>query len=284
MGKIEYEVVNVFTRKGENGNGLAVVSEPLGLSTGEMQSIAKRLNYSETTFVLPKPKAVDYRIRIFTPEKELPFAGHPSIGTLFTLIRSGVLTKKKNYIQQVGKRLIPMRLASDGSIYMDQGKPKFGSKLPAKSAASMLGLKEESINAEPTVVSTGFPLMIVPLASYDLLKKSKLRRSLYEEFAEGFKTPAIMPFTIFRGDVRCRMFAPLLGVPEDPATGSGAGPLASYILREDLLSSSKIDILQGVKPGGASLLRTKVYRAGKDIERVEVGGSSRHVASRVLTL
>lgn len=116
MRKIEYEVVNVFTRSGKNGNGLAVVSQSLDLSTGQMQAIAKRLNFSETTFVLPKPKSADYRIRIFTPESELPFAGHPSIGTLFTLIRSGVLKKKKNYIQQVGKRLIPMMLAGKSVV------------------------------------------------------------------------------------------------------------------------------------------------------------------------
>ena len=281
LKKIEYEVVNVFTRSGKNGNGLAVVSDPLGLSTERMQSIAKRLGYSETTFVLPPPKvapkAADYRIRIFTPEKELPFAGHPSIGTLFTLIRNGVLTKKKNYIQQVGKRLIPMRLAGDGSIFMDQGKPKFGARPAVEQIASMLGLKSENVKGVPAVVSTGFPLMIVPLASYELLKKAKLRRGLYGEFAQRY-TPAIRPFTIFRGEVRCRMFAPLIGVPEDPATGSGAGPLASYILREGLLSSPKIDILQGVKPGGTSLLRAKIFRAGKEIVSVEVGGSSRHVA------
>jgi len=283
--KIDYEVVNVFTRNGKNGNGLAVVSEPLGLSTEQMQSIAKRLGYSETTFVLPtlQPKVADYRIRIFTPEKELPFAGHPSIGTLFTLIRCGILKKKKNYIQQVGKRFIPMRFASDGSIFMDQGRPKFGARLPTKSAASMLGLKEDSVIGLPTVVSTGFPLMIVQLATYDSLKKAKLRKSLYEEVAETH-TPAIMPFTIYRGDVRCRMFAPLVGVPEDPATGSGAGPLASYILREGILATSKIDILQGVKPGGASLLRSKVHRTGKEIESVEVGGSSHHIATKILKL
>lgn len=281
MAFLSYEIVRVFTRNGENGNTLAVFPDSSGLSAGQMQSITKRLHFSETSFVFPPSAGADYRVRFFTPEKEISFAGHPSIGTLFTLIELGILKRKKKYIQQIGRRLIGLTLEKDGAIFMNQGRPFFGKTIEPTTAKKMLGLRKGDVMGTPTVVSTGLPHIIVPLSSFAALKNSRIRNKSYREIVGAVRAACVMPFTIYRGKVRCRMFAPALGVDEDPATGSGCGPLASYVVRKGLLSFpsgiAEMEVLQGVKPAGASLLIARIHLKGRVINRVEVGGFSRWI-------
>lgn len=290
MEFLNYSVVNVFTHNGKNGNGLGVFLDTRGMDAALMQAIAKKLGFSETSFVFPPTnKKADYRARFFTPEKELPFAGHPSIGTLFTLRHLNEIRNKKNYVQQIGRRFVEMSVAPGGLINMDQGKPKFGKKLGEKvvmqKAARLLALDVKDIEGAPRVVSTGLPHFIIPLKTFSALKSAKIQKASYKKAVDETGAAAIMPFTIYRGKVRCRMFAPALGVAEDPATGSGCGPLASYLLREGFLKFKRdgvttVEVMQGVKPGGASLLIARVHARKGLMQRVEVGGYCRFVAAR----
>ena len=280
MKTVPYEVVRVFTNKGKNGNGLAVFLKGHGLKKKTMQAIAKKLGFSETAFVFePTDKSADYRVRFFTPEVELPFAGHPSLGTLFVLRSLRQLGKKKEYIQQSGKRLLKMSALSDGRIRMDQGKPIFGKKLPQKICASLLRISDEKLAGQPMVVSTGNPHIIIPLRDRRSLEKAAIDMRVYKKVTGAAGALCVMPFTVNRGAVTCRMFAPGLGVPEDPATGSGCGPLAAYLARENLLPGSEnkkrfvIKIKQGMRKGG-SLLYAWVEKDGAQIKRVAVGGSA----------
>jgi len=280
---LSYEVVRVFTRNGKNGNGLALFPDGSGLSSETMLKIAARLGFSETSFVLKSSGDADYRARFFTPNKELPFAGHPSIGTLFALSRMGGVKRKRNFTQKIGRRLVSLRLEKDGTIFMKQGKPAFIRKVLPETAAEILGLRMKDIGGEPAVVSTGLPHIIIPLASYSALKRAKIVAPVYREAIEFAKAVAVMPYAVFRGKVRCRMFAPALGITEDPATGSGAGPLAAYIAR-GRGAGGEIEIYQGTAPDGASLLKTKVSMRGRKVSGVEVGGYCAFVESRELDL
>ena len=278
MKTVAYEVVRVFTNGGKNGNGLAVFLKGHGLKKKTMQAVAKKLGFSETSFVFePTDKSADYRVRFFTPEVELPFAGHPSLGTLFILRRLRLLEKKDEYCQQIGRRLLKMSTLSDGRIRMDQGKPKFGKTLTQKVCASLLGVSVEKLAGQPMVVSTGNPHIIIPLRDRRSLEKAVIVMRVYKKVSRAAGALCVMPFTVSSGAVTCRMFAPGLGVPEDPATGSGCGPLAAYLVRENLLPGSEnkkrfvIKVKQGMRKGG-SLLYAWVEKDGDKIKRIHVGG------------
>jgi len=285
MKTFSYELVNVFTRNGKGGNPLAVFDEPAHLETPQMQELARRIGLSETVFRVEVKDGADYAIRIFTPEKELPFAGHPTIGSLFTLLRAGHLKKKKTYIQQVHDRYIPLKLSDDGFISMDQGEPKFGESIGGGMSASLLTLKESDIAGPATAVSTGLPFIIIPLSSFTALKKAKVNIGVNREAAKATGAEGVLPFAVYKGEIRCRMLGPLLGIPEDPATGSAVGPLACYVVENRLLEAKargalEVDILQGIGKGGPSLLRA-IVRGGVDKGmRVEVGGYCRYVGKR----
>jgi trans-2,3-dihydro-3-hydroxyanthranilate isomerase len=292
MKNLSYEVVRVFTnRAGRRGNGLAVFTDARGLKKNVMQAVAKKLGFSETSFVFPPSvKKADYRVRFFTPGTEIPFAGHPSLGTLFILRRLGLLKKKSRYGQQTSRRLIEMSLLEDGRIRMDQGKPLFGKELPRSLCASLLGIGRENIGGAGAVVSTGNPHLIVPLRDMKTLKAASVNMRVYRKTAAAYGAACVMPFTIRGGSITCRMFAPGLGVPEDPATGSGCGPLAAYLVREKLVSSTEeknireIEIKQGAQSGGRSLLYAWVEKAGGRINRVWVGGHCVAAARRRIDL
>lgn len=279
MKYLEYEVVNVFTNGGKNGNGLAVFSDARGLKKNVMQTIAKKLGFSETAFVFkPTQKPADYRVRFFTPAAELPFAGHPSLGTLFVLRRHGALKKKSGYIQQTAKRLLEMSVRKNGLIVMDQGKPKFGKNLPPRICANLLGANIDKIQGQPLAVSTGNRHLLIQLSDLKTLESVSINMRVYRKVVADSRAYCIMPFTLSGGRVTCRMFAPGIGVPEDPATGSGAGPLAAYLVRERLVNlpenknSIEIEIRQGTRRGGYSLLYACLEKDGNKIKRVQVGG------------
>ena len=278
MKNLEYEVVKVFTNGGKNGNGLAVFCDARSLKKSVMQAIAKKLGFSETSFVVPKTKkSADYRVRFFTPAAELPVAGHPSLGTLFVLRRLKLLKKKNRYIQQIGGRLLEMSVLKDGRIVMDQGKPTFGKTLSPKICASLLGVTVDRIAGESITVSTGNRHLMIPLRDIKTLESARINMRVYRKVATDLDAQCIMPFTIRGGGVTCRMFAPGIGVPEDPATGSGCGPLAAYLAHYRLVSFPKgkqrmeIKINQGTRKNGRSLLYAWVDKDGDKIKRVQVG-------------
>ncbi len=275
-GVISCETARVFTTLGKNGNGLGVVTAARGLSAATMQQVARTLGFSETSFVLPATgKGADYRVRFFTPEKEIPFAGHPSLGTLFVLQKRGLVPHEKSYVQQVGKRKIALCLMPDGRITMAQGKPRFLKPISRALAAQVLGLDESAIAGEPMAVSTGLAHIIIPLASMAHLKLARIRQTAYEKARKICGADCVMPFFLENGSARCRMFAPALGITEDPATGSGCGPLAAYAVKAGLIAvppggCAQLRVTQGIKK--VSTLFASVRTRGNAIVSVDVGG------------
>jgi trans-2,3-dihydro-3-hydroxyanthranilate isomerase len=276
--KTTVETARVFTKLGRNGNGLGVVTDARGLDAVKMQKIARILGFSETSFVFGAGRSkADYVVRFFTPKKEIPFAGHPSIGTLFILLKKGLLSPKKNYVQQIGARKVPLSLADDGRIYMDQGRPVFGREIPAGLSAKLLSLPEADVAGAGMAVSTGLPHLIIPLASKKALRKARIASSAYDKVRKEFGADCVMPFFAEGGAVFCRNFIPALGVAEDPATGSGCGPLACYIVRHGNMFKKgdgvvEVEVSQGI--GRVSQLMARVRLKGRKIIGVDVGGHS----------
>lgn len=264
----------MFTNGGKNGNLLGVVTDTAHLSDAQMQAIAHTLGYSETSFVFFDTRMGDYRVRFFTPEKELPFAGHPTLGTLFVLRSLRLVPRKTSYVQIIGGRKVPLEVLPDGLIRMEQGKPSFAPGTTRALAAAMVGAKEGDIANDPLVVSTGLPHLIIPLKGTALIRGARVLNAVYQRVLKKTGAACVMPFTIDRGTVLCRMFAPALGIAEDPATGSGCGPLAAYIVREKLVAASKKTVALKILQGGAkkSLLMAWVRPTQSGIASVAVGG------------
>src|SRR6266571_8062893 len=231
MTRYEYRIVDVFTDKAFGGNPLAVFREPGSLDPKAMQAIAKELHLSETTFVFrPSSGAADHRIRIFTPDAELPFAGHPTIGTAFVLPegRDGALRLEEG----VGVINVTLR---EGFVQMVQPLPTFsGTTITRKAAAEALGLAVEEVRSDVPIQvgSSGIPFLFVPLANLKAVRRARrpgaLDASVYVFAMSGERSGS---------HVHGRMFAEGLGVGEDPATGSAQGPLGAYIVAHELVQA-----------------------------------------------
>jgi trans-2,3-dihydro-3-hydroxyanthranilate isomerase len=303
MRRLRYHIVDVFTDRQFGGNPLAVYTDGEGLATETMQTIAKEMNLSETTFVLPAEDAAnDFRVRIFTPGSELPMAGHPTVGTTFILARERMIESPGDAAPSTvrleeGVGPIPVEITwREGAadfIEMSQPLPTFGPVFGDKAAiAAALSLDPPDIDARLPcqVVSCGVPFLYVPLANLDAARRARPRLDLIERHLHGFP-PEVFVFTTeteFQGSgVHSRMFAPGLGITEDPATGAASGPLGCYLVRHNVVGSdSQLDITseQGVEMGRPSFLRIRVDHAGERITRVRVGGRCRYVGGGHLEL
>src|SRR4051812_28031547 len=234
MRKLHYHLVDVFTEKIFGGNQLAVLTNGRGISSELMQSIAKEFNLSETTFVLPPAdSANDYHVRIFTPGKELPMAGHPTVGTAFILAREHLVERGPEAVTirlEEGVGVIPVQINfKDGQpdlIWMQQPLPRFGPRFEERGAiAEMLSLPPDAIEASLPieVVSCGVPFLFVPLKNLEAARSIRFRLDVLEKVLSDFGVSEVFVFTTetqFEGSsVHSRMFAPAIGIQEDPATG-----------------------------------------------------------------
>ena len=296
MTDLEYDVVDVFTDRAFAGNQLAVYLDGRGLSTDLMQTIAKEMNFSETTFVLPPetkgPGNVDVRMRIFTPGSELPMAGHPVIGSTFALARSGVIEPgKKHFVFGLGVGPLPVSLSWKGEslhfVWMTQLKPTFGEPLadPAHAAAALsLSAAAVTGTGKPVqTISCGVPFVFVPLTTRRAVDSAALNRAEYDALVHSMdpRPNGVFLFSAERASDRAtvysRMFAPDLGLGEDPATGSASGPLGCYLVRHKMVKHDKAGTmlsLQGVKMGRPSQIHISIGVHGSDITSVQVGGES----------
>jgi trans-2,3-dihydro-3-hydroxyanthranilate isomerase len=291
MRRLHYHLVDVFTDRAFGGNPLAVVTNGRGVSGETMQAVAKEFNLSETTFVLPPddPRH-DWRVRIFTPGNELPMAGHPTVGTAFVLAREHLIPRagrETNIVFEEGVGPVPVRVEfEDGEpsfAEMSQPLPTFGTRLDDRRAvARMLSLEESDIEPDlpVEVVSCGVPFLYVPLRSLDAARRARPRVDLIERASDehGFP-PEVFVFTRETegagSTVHSRMFAPGLGIAEDPATGAASGPLGCYLVRYGLVEagpSAEIVSEQGIEMGRPSYIRITIERRGDDIAAVRVGG------------
>ncbi len=286
-----FYTLDVFTEQIFGGNPLAVFPEALGLSTAQMQAVAVEINYSETVFVLPpQTESGDYRLRIFTPRQELDFAGHPTLGTAFLLAHIGKIPLQNSTTPIILEEGVgPVAV----TIYSEQGKPKetelsvaqlpiLGPAPPsAERLASLLGLMPDAIiqgDYFPQAYSSGLPFLFVPLGDRRLLAQATLNLSLWKEHIEDYWASCLYLFTADPGgaaDFQARMFAPGLGIAEDPATGSAVAALGGYL--GDRLEKPGLyhwRIAQGIEMGRPSLLKLSLEKTSQSITSVTVAGTS----------
>jgi trans-2,3-dihydro-3-hydroxyanthranilate isomerase len=305
MKEYRFFQVDVFTDQPFGGNPLAVFPEADGLATEEMQQLAREMNLSETTFVLPpQAEGADFKVRIFTPAAELPFAGHPVVGTHWVLAHLGRVDLQEPVTQvrfELGVGVLPADLhLVEGRVervVMTQDRPTFQMVLEdIGELAEGLGLAPEAIAGTKwpvQVVSTGVPQMMVPVRSLDdvrALDASQLNVAALSRVCRAVGTECVMVFTFEterpESTVHVRMFAPLLGVPEDPATGSANGALGAYLVHHQAVAisgpSTYILSEQGAEIGRPSTLHVHVDRAGGEITAVRVGGQVVPVAEGVV--
>jgi trans-2,3-dihydro-3-hydroxyanthranilate isomerase len=302
MRNLQYRIVDVFTDRVFGGNPLAVFLDGRSLSDAEMQSLAKEMNLSETTFVLPaRDPANHFKVRIFTPGGELPMAGHPTIGTAFVLARERLFKAGGDVArllleENVGT--IPVDLHVNAGtpqmIWMTQPRPQFGPRvLNRDSAAEILSLTRDEIDdtLPIEIVSTGVPYPIVPLRSLSAIKRLRFRADLAHRELSRFGGSEMLVFTMEteRADsaVHSRMFAPEFGIAEDPATGSAAGPLGAYLVKYGAMKAeptAEIVVEQGIEMGRPSFLHVRITRDRDDITDVQVGGTCVSVGGGEISL
>jgi len=292
---------SVFTdeRYAFSGNQLATFwnLSHSDLTDDEMLGITREFNFSETTFVFPPDnnKCIR-RVRIFTPGREIPFAGHPTLGTAFVLKNKRIIKENaENSYLELGIGPIQVKFLKNNYISMQQPEPTFLEEFEKrKTIASILGIAESEISEEWPMrfVSTGLPFLIVPLNSLSSVQSIKLNiNQLLEELKEYPSQELLVfcPKTIHSdSNVHMRMFAPAVGVLEDPATGSAVGPLGAYIDRynivKDLSQGAKIVIEQGYEINRPSRLLSKCCYEGSNISSVMVEGQIRKTAEGIFYL
>jgi trans-2,3-dihydro-3-hydroxyanthranilate isomerase len=298
---MRYLHLDVFTDRPFEGNQLAVFPEPRGLSTAQMQTIAREMNFSESTFIFPAegqgadPRAGRAKMRIFTPGAELPMAGHPTIGSTFALAHEGTIRSGQTaFVFELGVGPTPVSLEWAGDAlsfaWMTQLLPSFGEVAPDRAAwAAAIGIEERELvpDLPLQVVSCGVPFMFVPIASRAAVDRVAIERTA---LARCYAQAGIqeLPTFFFTMDgagengssaqtVYSRMLAPGFGITEDPATGGASGPLGCYLVHYDIVPSDAagdIVSLQGVAMGRPSRIHISLDARDGGITRVRVGGRS----------
>ena len=284
-----FYLLDVFAEEAYSGNQLAVF---LGnRRTTLMQKLAREMNFSETTFITsPEPENNGYNVRIFTLKREMPFAGHPTLGTAY-IIRNEVIKKNipsVNLNFPIGQ--IPVSFHDDETLWMKQNAPTFGHVHDKSEMAKVLRIDESDINAELPVQesSTGNPHIIVPLNSLEAVKKVDVDVPRFKDLLDAAMPElgangicVFTPDTIYsNNDFNVRVFGHLRSVPEDPATGSAIGNLAGYLVHHGYFGNTYAEakrVEQGYEIGRPSLLLFSTGRRNNEIE-VHVGGKVRMVA------
>jgi trans-2,3-dihydro-3-hydroxyanthranilate isomerase len=295
MPTLDMVQVDVFTDRRLAGNPLAVFLDAAGLSDDEMQAVAREMNLSETTFVSAPESGGDARVRIFTPLTELPFAGHPSIGTAWVLVQRGVVAAREPFTPVVlelgvGPTLVEVQVREGVAVgaAVHQGPPHFGAAVPAGQAAAVLRLAVDDLHAElaPAVVGTGLDYAIIPLRERATLTRIVLDLERLGDFETAYAE--VYPCALCEGPdpwIEARGLFPLCGIPEDPATGSAAGPLAAYFARAALLPFDETRVvLQGTCVGRPSRLHVSVTGDPDGMRDVVVGGDVVEVMTGELRL
>ncbi len=286
MNRLAYYIVDVFAEKKFAGNQLAVFRDAGKVSSEEMQGIAREINYSETTFILSdQPRDGGFDVRIFTPKEEVPFAGHPTLGTANIIHEEILKGKTQGLILNLKVGQIPVSFSGDGYCWMKQIQPTFGPQHEPDILATILRVDVSEMDDRFPIeeVSTGLPFFIVPLKNLSGLKKAGVDKEKYFEFIKNTTAKGILVFCPEthepKNDISVRVFVDYYGVPEDPATGSGNGCLAGYLVKHRYFGKERIDLRveQGYEIGRPSLLLLKAEEQGPNIN-ISVGGKSVIVA------
>ena len=301
MTQYKFYTADVFTNVIFGGNPLAVFPDAQGISSELMQKIAKEFNLSETAFVLPpeEPRHTR-RLRIFTPGTELPFAGHPTLGTAHVLASTGAVSlegDRTEIVFEEGVGPVPV------TIYLQAGKPisatleaalpQWGPKPPAPAViAKILSLAENDLFTgewSPAAVSCGVPFLFVPVRDRSSLGKASVNREEWNRHLKSFWAPALYVFCFDPerqgSDIRARMFAPAMGIEEDPATGAAASAFAGYLrVHEANNTVRQWTVEQGFEMGRPSILTIQAEKTEGKITAVQVGGQSVMVSEGVIEI
>ena len=275
-----YVVVDVFTDKALEGNPLAVFPDAAGLDDETMQRIAKELNLSETVFVLKATRAdCAVQVRIFTPTREMPFAGHPTVGTSFVLLEEGLVPKgsaRFSLEEKIGP--VPVRVESGVRplIWLTTPPIQEGPTFEHRVCAQVLGLEQDDLlPPKPQLLSAGNPTIVIAVQEKAAVDRAWLDLAGSKQLRGDSRDPVcVLVFAPVIQGAYSRMFAPEHGVTEDPATGSSTGPLAAYMIEHDLVSSASGTRLvseQGTRMGRRSLLHVQI-NGERGTESIEVGG------------
>jgi len=288
---LPYLHYDVFTGEALVGNQLAVFTDARGLETNKMQRIAREMNFSESTFILPAEEpGTDIRMRIFTPANEMPMAGHPTIGSTFALAHTGVIQPgASRFVFGLNIGPIPVDLQWKGQTlvfaWMTQSSPAFGPVFKDRAAAAAaIGLRVEDLAADLPIqeVSCGVPYLMVPLRDRQTVDRAVSDAAAFRRvMASVSPDSAIFLFSVDPAGstetVYSRMFAPGFGIIEDPATGSASGPLGCYLVHHGVVAgdaAQRIVSLQGVAMGRSSRIHVAIEGNRDNIARVRVGGES----------
>ena len=290
--RYRYFTCDVFTARRFGGNPLAVLPDAAGLSGEEMQRIAREFNYSETTFVLPpEDPAHTRRVRIFTPGAEIPFAGHPNVGTAFVLAAIGAVPTSGAETEVVfeegaGPVAVAIRCRDGRPVECELTAPQslaLRATPAVEAVAESVGLSPDVVVTRthpPRVASAGLPFLCVELRDRRALAEARVRHDPHAALMRSSGAEGILLYTRDTGegslDLRARMYAPLHGVAEDPATGSAnlalAGLLAASAPEAD--GAFAWHIAQGVEMGRASLLEASAIKRGGAVATLRIGGRS----------
>jgi len=291
--RYRYLHLDVFTNEKFGGNQLAVFPDARGLSTERMQAVTREMNFSESTFILPAERPdTDIRMRIFTPGREMPMAGHPTVGSTFALALDGVIAAGRRrwvFGLNIGPTPVDIDWEADRPtfVWMTQQQPVFGPVVTdVEAAARAVGVDAAAIRdtgLPVQEVSCGVPFMFVPLATRAAVDAAIPNLAAFNALCEaaGVDNHAMFVFSREPGPdgatVYSRMFAPGLGVFEDPATGAASGPLGCYLVKHRVVppgQAGRILSLQGVKMGRPSWIHIAIGMDGSGINKVQIGGEA----------
>jgi len=288
LSKLTFYIVDVFAEEKYAGNQLAVFRGGASLSSAEMQRLAREMNYSETTFILSETEREGgFDVRIFTPMEEIPFAGHPTIGTAH-IIKKEIIQKKVEKVVlnlPVGQIPVTYPKGARGLSWMKQIEPVFGQQFDPVLLANVLGLNPTEIDDRFPVeeVSTGLPFTIVPLKNLSALQKARVRLDQFMPLVQDAWAKGILIFCpeahSQTNHISVRVFVDYFGIPEDPATGSGNGCLAGYLVKHRYWGQPAIEVCceQGFEIGRPSFLYLKADEQDGKIS-IWVGGKAITVA------
>ena len=295
MKTLKYALVDVFTNQSFGGNPLAVFHDGSGLDSKTMQQIANELNLSETAFICPPKKPQNQiSLRIFTPQVELPIAGHPTIGTAFVMAYLKMLPSQDGLTEwtiEEGKGDIAVSVQKEGEknvkVEMIQPLPVFGEILTRQAlVADLLSLPKSELDTRFPIqtISSGLPFLFVPLRSLAAMREINFRTDVWERhFSSNPDRQHIFAFTTETehedSTVHCRMFAPAMGISEDPATGAACGPLGAFLVEHGVINSNdeetySIRSEQGIEMGRPSFIDITVTKKKQQFQEVKIGGSA----------
>jgi trans-2,3-dihydro-3-hydroxyanthranilate isomerase len=287
-----YRVVDVFTTTPLEGNPLAVFPDAGGLDAATMQRIARELNLAETAFVVPSSrKGCVAGVRIFTPRKEMEFAGHPTVGTSFVLLDEGVVSKgSAEFVldERVGPVPIRVEAGERPMIWLRTPPIRAGRHYEPALCAQVLGLdRRQLLDIPPQLLSAGNPTLLIAVHDQQAVDRAGLDLPGVRELMGTDTEPiCVFVFTPTAKGAYSRMFAPEYGVPEDPATGSSTGPLAEFMMRHGLVANAdgtRFVSEQGTKMGRRSLLHVRIHGEG-GADGIDVGGFVTPLVEATMTL